>query len=336
MTLPDPLWAHVHVSERESAHVWPDGERDDAAWEDCGPTSVVELVRLGHDDAVPHTLAEAEALRHDAGYGPTGGTNAASLAAGVAKRYRWTLPVIRGFDSLWAALAPGFAAAIGGSMGAFPAGSHWRRWDPAFHAGHNVLVARIDDAPRVWWCDPLAPAGAYQGEWMGLDDLRAFVSALPGAGHLVAAIRPKPVVARDAMIVGKGHLDRAEHRPLQNANTKPGTKLYEQAGAAKEFASLPTARQLPYVGPVRDMVAWAMVIVDTALGGNDSLCYVRATDIASLEDLPDPTPFGPELKAKLDELDASLATAQKLAAQAQATATAAQAVITEIRDIVGA
>ena len=26
---------HIHVSEREVSHTWPDGQQDDGKWEDC-------------------------------------------------------------------------------------------------------------------------------------------------------------------------------------------------------------------------------------------------------------------------------------------------------------
>lgn len=332
MTPPAALWAHRHVSERETAHRWPTGEADNAAWEDCGPCSAIELARLCHDAAIPATLAEAEALRHDAGLAPTGGMNAEDLARGLARRYGWHIGVTRGFDDLWAALQPGYAAAIGGGMGVFPAGSRWRRWDPPFAGGHNVLVARVDAQPRVWWCDPLAPAGTYQGEWMALADLRTFVNAI-AAGHLVAKIRP-PVV-RDAMLLAVGLLDPQTHQPTKGVRTKAGTKLYDQIDGTS-FASLPTVRELPLLAIPEGRTDWRLVLVDTSRGGTDTEVYIHWADVTASFDLPDPTPFGAELKAKLDELDGALVTAQKLAAQAQATATAAQAVITEIRDIVGA
>lgn len=54
MTLPAPLWMHNHVSEREVARTWPDGQKDDSRWEDCMWCSVVEWLNDTWKD-VPDT-----------------------------------------------------------------------------------------------------------------------------------------------------------------------------------------------------------------------------------------------------------------------------------------
>ncbi|HXG40207.1 MAG TPA: hypothetical protein VNJ28_04620, partial [Candidatus Limnocylindrales bacterium] len=101
--------SHVHVSERETAHRWPDGRLDDRAWEDCRFDAGVELLRAaGHD--VPPTHAEAEAIRADSGLPPTGGSRPDDLARGVRRRYGVDLPAwIGGGPEVVAALRPGTA-----------------------------------------------------------------------------------------------------------------------------------------------------------------------------------------------------------------------------------
>lgn len=196
--MPAAIPWHTHVSERELAHQWPDGQQDDGRWEDCLWCSCVEMLNDTWKD-VPDTLAFAEKLRDASGEPPTGGSNAWDAARGIKVVTGLVVPPIRGFDSLWNALKPGTAAAIAGSMGAFPSGHRLRRWLPSFAGGHSVYVARVDANARVWWCDPLAPrqvtAGGYNGEWVLKGDLKRFVDKLPGGGHLVRALRSLPAPA---------------------------------------------------------------------------------------------------------------------------------------------
>jgi hypothetical protein len=174
------------VSERESAHTWPTGEKDDSHWEDCTMCAALMLARICHDPAIPATHAEAEALRHAAGKGPLGGSSTADAVNGLRARYNWIDAFkVLAFDALWADLKPGYAAAAQGGMGAFPAGHSLRRWDPAFDGAHDVLVARVDTQDRVWWVDPLAPQGSYQGQWVSKADLARYVKAF-GGSSLVA------------------------------------------------------------------------------------------------------------------------------------------------------
>ena len=183
---------HIHVSEREVAHVWPDGQKDDRRWEDCVFCSAIEWVRaIGHPE-VPATHAEAEALRRDAGVGPLGAASIDQLRTGLTARYSLNVHSVGGWDALSAALAPGSAALVTGSMG--PLDTHWRRWDPEFDGNHATCVFRLDDSPTVWWCDPLAPAGEWRGEPMPLDVLEDFVKGLD-AGHLVGQLEDAPMIA---------------------------------------------------------------------------------------------------------------------------------------------
>lgn len=198
-------YTHHHVTEREIAHQSPCGF-DDASWEDCTFCVAVEWLRaIGHT-SIPATHAEAEALRCASGRAPTGGTNQDDVRRAALARYGIALPAaLEGFDALWSALAPGHVASVQGSMGAFAAGSHFRRWDPAFAGGHDALAARLDALDRVWWCDPLAPEGlGYEGEWMAKADLERFVGGLAGAKALVGRIVPDPAPAAHRFVISAG------------------------------------------------------------------------------------------------------------------------------------
>lgn len=191
MAIPSRISWHDHVSERETAHTWPDGQRDDAAWEDCTMDSAIEFARLTFRRSIPSTHREAEALRAASGEDPLGGTGIDDVIRGFKARYGWTsgYTQVSGFADLWTALKPGTAAIAQGKTGAFPAGHRLRRFDADFTGGHAVLVVRLDSQERVWWCDPLAPEGSYQGEWVTKAELSTYVRAFAGS-HLTAPLLP--------------------------------------------------------------------------------------------------------------------------------------------------
>lgn len=172
-------------------------EREAGGWEDCTWASGVMLNNAAHGRTVsPSTRAEYEALRVAGGDGPAekpgDGSNNDQLRAGIRARYHWA-PAIVGhlsWGQIVARLArPGDCAAITGSMAVWPIDSHWRRWDPQFHAGHEVFVERMDNLPRIWWMNPQAP-NEFAGEFIPLAELRRFymgftAGALLGrVGHL--------------------------------------------------------------------------------------------------------------------------------------------------------
>lgn len=176
-----PYKVPAQVSERETAHRWPDGRWDNAAWEDCGWCALVMWLRArGYD--IPSTHAEAEALRAASGEDVISGSNFGDLRQGVKSRYPaiWAevgpMASTVGLNAIWAALKPGTGAICNGSMGAFPSGHHWRRWDDQFAGGHSVFVARLDNQDRVWWMNPQAP-NSFQGEWMSKSDLFTYMGA---------------------------------------------------------------------------------------------------------------------------------------------------------------
>jgi len=168
-------------SERE-----PDG-----TWEDCTWAAGVDLGNAAHGRQVyPTTQTEYEGLRTASGDSMSGGSNVTpNLETGMLERWGWkgTILVAPSMAVLWAALKPGVGAVVQGSMGAFPAGHRLRRWDPKFAAGHAVYVQREDTGLRVWWMNPQAPT-SFAGEWITYDELRRFVTALPGGSAMTVVI----------------------------------------------------------------------------------------------------------------------------------------------------
>ena len=148
MALPAMISTHNHVSEREIAHYWPDGQYDNSTWEDCLWCSVVELLNDTYNPSIPDTLAYAERLRDASGEPPTGGSNAWQAQTAIYKMHGVLIPVVTGFAALWDRLDVGYASAIAGSMGAFPYGHTLRRHLPGFAGGHSVYVARVKNGER--------------------------------------------------------------------------------------------------------------------------------------------------------------------------------------------
>jgi hypothetical protein len=200
MALPAALWNHRHVSERESAHYWPDGRWDNAAWEDCAWDTFLEWLRMTAKTNIPATHAEAEALRRESGEDTSSGSHSGNLNAGARERYG-----IAAFethtDQDVLDMPVGFAANISGSMGAFPWGHPLRRWDADFRGWHRSNVFRVTGG--FWWCDPLAIA-SYQGEYISRTDLARFLAGFPGGEHFIRPMLPKPAApVPDPTPIGK-------------------------------------------------------------------------------------------------------------------------------------
>jgi hypothetical protein len=181
---------HTHVSERETAHRWPDGQYDNSAWEDCLWCSAIMWLRLVRSASIPATLREAELLRDASGEPTYGGSNMDDLKRGLARRYGfYNFTTHYSADSLWAALTPGKAAVVQGDYGDLP--STLRRWQSSYAGGHAVMVIRSDTSPYGWWDDPLAPSGiGYRGQWVHRDTIKRFANGQAGARHIVARIFP--------------------------------------------------------------------------------------------------------------------------------------------------
>jgi len=263
MTLPALLARakHVHVTERESAHRWPNGRYDDGAWEDCTFVSGLELARICHNTAIPATHYEEERLRQAAGKGPLGGSNANDLMLGYARRYGWhPAAPLSGFPALWAALTPGRAAMSQGGMGAFPWYHRLRRWDRGFSGRHAVFIARVDATDRVWWCDPLAPVGTYQGEWVTKAELKKYVEKITGERQIVAVIRqpklpdtstaPAPAPAPVSWITQEPFVSYPVPKTPQVCTIPKGTRLYARSAliANSRDIIISAARTMPYLG----------------------------------------------------------------------------------------
>lgn len=183
---------HVHISEREVAHRHANGALDPSGWEDCLWTSVTEWLNDTYENQ-PDTLARAEALRDASGEPTTGGSNFTDVAKAFAKLHINVAVQALGFAAFWKALKPGTAGVALGSFGNFKAGSSILRFAGSFRGGHAVYVARVDNSDRVWWCDPLAPKGAYNGQWLSKADLQKFMSAgWTGIVRPLLAAKPAP------------------------------------------------------------------------------------------------------------------------------------------------
>jgi hypothetical protein len=176
---------HKHISERKPG-----------PWNDCAWASLIMFLRSSYRPDLPATLAEAQAFRHRV-MGPTGGTPINKLAEAAKLVVNVDLHEVTGFDALWSTLTIGHGALVNGSMGAFPIGSPLRRFDPGFAGGHSVYVARVDMNDRVWWDNPLAPTGTYNGEWVSKAQLQAFVAG--NWTHAVAPLKKKPAVVAPAL-----------------------------------------------------------------------------------------------------------------------------------------
>lgn len=218
MSIPTAISKHIHISERESAHTWPDGRKDDAGWEDCAWCSLIMFLRLAYRPDLPANHTFAEAIRGRV-MGPLGGTSPSQLIA-AAKTIGTSGPGTPGIAlhgvsaaNLWAALTPGTVALVNGSMGAFASGYTLRRWDPGFAGGHSTLAARVDDQDRVWWDDPLAPTGTYQGQWVSKADLVKFAAKLNSTSFVAPikgyAVTPAPAPEPTVVTYSQAQLDAA-------------------------------------------------------------------------------------------------------------------------------
>lgn len=247
MTTPAPLWMHNHVSERELAHTWPDGQKDDGHWEDCLWCSVVEWLNDTYKD-VPDTLAYAEKLRDASGEPPSGGSNFGDVQRAFTKL---GIPIIvhpLAFAAFWTALKPGTGAVATGNMGYFPAGHHLRRWDPSFAAGHAVEVSRVDSTDRVWWCDPLATDTGYNGEFITKAQLKQFMGGWTGSTPRALRKQPAPAPAPTPAPTGDDMPQLTTYTPGVKANVKALSNIRSAPKiAATKYRMVPSGTKEPVV-----------------------------------------------------------------------------------------
>jgi uncharacterized coiled-coil protein SlyX len=125
-------------------------------------------------------------------------------------------------------------------MSAFGPTHRLSTYDRNFDGAHAVLVARVYNEDRVWWCDPEAPLGSYQGVWVTKAELQKFVNAFSGS-HVVQKVKvpaPAPVPSGDIMPALTAYLPgyTANIKPLSNIRALPAstaTKL-RVSGSVKE------------------------------------------------------------------------------------------------------
>lgn len=309
MTLPALISHHVHVSEREQAHTWPDGQKDDGAWEDCVWCSLVEWLNDTLNVHVPDTLAYAEKLRDSAHMTPLGGTSFTNVvtalrAMGMAPA---DIHVVKGGKASLAALKPGMAAVVIGSTKGLKSGNSLRRWSPAFVGGHSVYLARLMDG-RLWWCDPLAPAGAYNGQWTQSSFVQSFIDALPGGGMLLGTITTTPPVTNPPKEPAMP--DLTAYLPGYVATFKKGTNV-----RATPDVSQPAVRQtkaneeVRIIGKVRGLAAngsteWLVWFE------NGKYVYDHRSNAVSVVPGPAASPAYPDLSKELASEKAARATAE--------------------------
>lgn len=297
MALPQRLAdiGHNHVSEREVAHLWPDGRQDDSRWEDCLWCSVVMFLNDTHDGGLPDTLKYAERLRAASGEPPTGGSNAWDAQRGIKAVLGLSVPVVTGFAALWAALTPGRAAAIAGSMGVFPDGHNLRRHLPGFEGGHSVYVARLDSSDRVWWDDPLAADNGYSGQWVTKADLKRFVDGLPGGGHLVRTLRSIAApTTEDPMEALTRYVPGYKAAVKATANVRSGpkfaaTRLRAVGSAGETWTVIGTVKGDAEDGVDQWVVRW----------GNGRFEYTHMTNVPKGLVAPATTPTYPDVRPAL-------------------------------------
>lgn len=177
MSVQDPK-THIHISEREA----------DGTWEDCTWDSGLEFYRDAIDNSVPHTHAEAQALRKASGDTMTGGSNLGDFARGVKARYGKTIPARISAHNILTALKPGYVAAVQGSMSAFGSTSPLSKWDRNFDGSHQVWMARTPDGVLLW-CDPEAPTTADVPVIISAADVQRFVNAFNGEAIVAPALK---------------------------------------------------------------------------------------------------------------------------------------------------
>jgi hypothetical protein len=226
MAVPATLPYHNHISEQQAG---PD--------EDCLWCAGVEFLREGYDPAIPHTHAEADALR--AASGDTGFSNMTNFRVGVAKRYpKIDLnPSQTGATNIIGRFKATGHPRVGLVLGKLTnMSTHFRRWYPNFTGGHAVFVAWTGTG--FWWCDPGAPENLpdgtkYLGEAISETQLRAFIGSYG-----------MPTILHDA---------------IQKPVAPPATATYTQAQVDAIVASTKAAAESVCIAKVATATATASV-----------------------------------------------------------------------------
>lgn len=176
VTAPAEATARAASASYRPAHVT---ETDEKVWNDCTWASAAMWIDKLTGGSVK---VDREKLRAASG-DLTGGSSLGDVVRGARKLLGMDLEAAHAerltVNGLLDRLAAGGGAIVQGSYSSLPA--HLARHDLGFAAkgaaasGHAVYVGPLDRATgRVWWDDPLAPAGG-SGEWISVKDLKAFM-----------------------------------------------------------------------------------------------------------------------------------------------------------------
>jgi hypothetical protein len=157
-------------------------------------------------------------LRAASGEPSTGGSNLTDFKRGVRIRYDRVIPWAQsGYTALKAALVPGTAGVVQGSMKAFGTGHRLSVWQKNFDGGHAVLIVNIDGI--LYWCDPLAPETANVPVVASWSEVRAYVTAFSGQ-WMVRKLRTPP-----APPAQEEDMNLTTYIPGHTADIKPGSNV---------------------------------------------------------------------------------------------------------------
>ncbi len=214
---------HIHGSERETP-----------PWICCVPTSGNMFIHDVLSAAIPVSLSETHTLRKACGAlhptaaqiaaGANPGVTNTQLRAGLKALYGYTVPHYgAGASALFAALPSGSVACISGLMGVFPLNHRLRRFDAAFIGRHKVWL--YNDGGKLWWDNPLAPVGTYNGEPVTKAEVQLYVDGIPDGGAWIAAPRKADEPVTVATMTEK-------FTPSRALTYKAGTRRWNATGEA--------------------------------------------------------------------------------------------------------
>lgn len=216
---------HIHISEREA----------DGTWEDCTWDSGLEWYRDCIDPRVPATHAEAQLLRRASGEPATGGSNLGDLKRGIKVRYGKDTPALVSNKTILAALKPGYASVLQGSMSAFGPDHRLSKFDRNFDGAHAVYLARTPKG-NLLWCDPEAPTAADVPVLVTEAEVTKFVNAFAGQA-IIAKVRAWTGATTEDTVDLKTYLPgyTANITPQSNVRSQPriGATLLHSTGLTK-------------------------------------------------------------------------------------------------------
>jgi hypothetical protein len=179
-------------------------ERQHTEWVDCVDCALVMLSNCAKPGVAPATLTEAQALRKQAGYPSTGGTDPTNYGKAIHDRYGLSGRAFTGTDAaLIATLPEGTGAAVCGDPANFPVGDPLRRFTGSFDGGHCVLVLHLEGS--WWWVDPAGPEnGSYHGQLVTEAQVQTFYTNGKDGGCFVMPLATEVGVSIYERIPGTG------------------------------------------------------------------------------------------------------------------------------------